>query len=184
MRRGRLVGFGDLEERHDQTSSSARIASMSAASFGRNSSSRTSIRALAWAWSSSSVFASLLRGRRFAANLGASTASALTSRAATARPPLRAARAGAPGSRTERRVGLGERVDAVELEHIVRARDRIAQRLVSLVHVRRRLQRDAPLGVARRGEAVRMHFGLQLPVGAHRAPGSKRKRCGNPNSSK
>ena len=66
----------------------------------------------------------------------------------------------------QRRVGLADRVDAVQPEQVLRALHRILQRAVGLVDARGRLQREALLRVAAAGEAVGMHFGLQLAVGA------------------
>ena len=84
----------------------------------------------------------------------------------------------------QRGVGFVERLDAVQRQQVLRARDRILQRAVGLVDPCRRLQREPLLGVARGRVTVRMHFALQRVVGAIERAASKRKRSGRPNSSK
>ena len=69
-------------------------------------------------------------------------------------------------SERQRRVRLVERVDAVQRQQVLRARHRILQRAIGLVHPCRRLQRDPLLGRARRRMAIRMHLALQRVVGA------------------
>ncbi len=59
-----------------------------------------------------------------------------------------------------------------------------AQRAVGLVGARRPLHGDAPLGVAARGEAVRMHLRLERRYAASSASRSSAKRGARPNSSK
>jgi hypothetical protein len=63
------------------------------------------------------------------------------------------------------RIGLVARIDAVQAQEVFRARDRLAQRPIRFVHARRRLQRDALVGVRAVRETVGMHLGLQAPVG-------------------
>ena len=64
----------------------------------------------------------------------------------------------------EAAVRFGRRIDAANVQQVFSARDRILQRPVRFIDARRRLQRDALLGVAGRGMPVRMHVALQRAI--------------------
>ena len=137
---------------------------MSAATFVRNRSSRTRP-----ARRVPCAFDVEQRRRRVASS---SRASARTSSriASSARASPRSAASGGrlsplelPLEEIERKRGVGfvERVDAVQRQQVLRARDRILQRAIRLVDPRRRLQREPLLRVAGGGVAIGMHFALQ-----------------------
>ena len=152
--------------RGSHPSTSAAIASTSLASLARNASSRTS--GFARAASRSAIDRRASRARLERAGLGAHLRHA--ARSSAARSPCAAAAASgfAPLElpleevERERRVGLGERVDAGEREQVARALDRIGERAVGLVHARGRLQRETLRDASSAARvAVRVHAPLQ-----------------------
>jgi hypothetical protein len=160
----RLVGLGDLQQRHQVTCAS--ISSRSPASLSRNLSSRTRARAAAdgacASRSSPSVdsiaFASARTSRSSASSAASSRASRrLGGTLAALELPLEEVD-------VERRVGLVERVDAAQPEQVARALDRVAERSVRLVHASGGLQREAARRVVGRGVAVGMDRALERAV--------------------